>query len=142
PRVPGEKVDCGFPRVLGSPDPALRKGAPGKSSGRRTLLAEWIASPANPLTARVMANRLWQHHFGRAIVPTSNDFGKLGEPPTHPELLDWLASELVARGWKLKEMHRLLMTSAAYRRSSEDVPPALAKDPQNDLYWQIGRASW
>jgi mono/diheme cytochrome c family protein len=137
PRVPGEKVEPGFLRVLGFPDPDLSKAARGKSSGRRTALAGWITSPANPLTSRVMANRLWQHHFGRGIVPTSNDFGKLGEMPSHPELLDWLAAELVARGWKLKELHRLLMTSAAYRRSSGDDAAALAKDPQNDLFWRF-----
>jgi len=132
PRVPGEKVECGFPRVLGFPDPAPRRA--GRSSGRRTALADWIAGPANPLTARVMANRLWQHHFGRGIVPTSSDFGKLGEPPTHPELLDWLAAEFVARGWKIKEMHRLLMTSSAYRMSSACDAAAAAKDPSNLLF--------
>jgi hypothetical protein len=137
PRVPGEKVEPGFPRVLGFPEPALPKAGPGRSSGRRTVLADWIASPANPLTARVMANRLWQHHFGRALVPTSNDFGKLGELPTHPDLLDWLAGEFVARGWKIKDMHRLLMTSSAYRMSSKDDPAAAAKDPSNELFWRF-----
>jgi hypothetical protein len=137
PRVPGDKVEPGFPRVLGFPEPVLPKAGPGRSSGRRTILADWIASAANPLTARVMANRLWQHHFGRALVPTSNDFGKLGELPTHPELLDWLATELVARGWKIKDMHRLLMTSSAYRMSSKDDPEAVVKDPSNELFWRF-----
>ncbi|HEX7901004.1 MAG TPA: PSD1 and planctomycete cytochrome C domain-containing protein [Planctomycetota bacterium] len=136
PRVEGEKVEPGFPVVLGFPDPDLSKTKKGQSSGRRTVLAEWIANPANPLTSRVMANRLWQHHFGRAIVPTSSDFGRLGEAPTHPELLDWLASELVARRWKLKDMHRLLMTSNAYRAASADDRSALAKDPANELFWR------
>ncbi len=137
PRVQGEKVEPGYPAVLGVPDPDLSKAAKGKSSGRRSILADWIASPSNPLTSRVLANRLWQHHFGRGIAPTSSDFGRLGEPPTHPELLDWLASEVVARGWKLKDLHRLLMTSNAYRASSKDDPAALAKDPSNDLFWRF-----
>ena len=136
PRVQGDKVEPGFPVVLGFPDPDLSKAQKGRSSGRRTVLAAWIANAANPLTSRVMANRLWQHHFGRAIVPTSSDFGRLGEAPTHPELLDWLASELVARGWKLKDMHRLLMTSNAYRAASTDDRAALAKDPANELFWR------
>jgi hypothetical protein len=84
----------------------------------------------------VMANRLWQYHFGRGIVPTSSDFGKLGEAPTHPELLDWLASEL-ARDWKLKRMHRLIMLSSAYRMSSKGSPLALAKDADNTLFWRF-----
>jgi hypothetical protein len=133
PHVPGQKVGPGFLRVLGFPDPAIvARGR--ETTGRRTALAEWIVSPANPLTSRVLANRLWQHHFGRGIVPTPNDFGKLGETPTNPELLDWLASEVVARGWKLKEMHRLLMTSSAYRMSSKADAATLAKDPSNVLF--------
>ncbi len=137
PRVLGEKVEPGYPAVLGVPDPDLSKAAKGKSSGRRSLLADWIVNPSNPLTSRVLANRLWQHHFGRGIAPTSSDFGRLGEPPTHPELLDWLASEVVARGWKLKDLHRLLMTSNAYRASSRDEAAALAKDPANELFWRF-----
>ncbi|QDT39247.1 PSD1 and planctomycete cytochrome C domain-containing protein [Stratiformator vulcanicus] len=92
-----------------------------ESSGRRTALAAWITDPNNPLPARVMVNRLWQQHFGRGLAASTSDFGKLGEPPTHPELLDWLAGEFIARGWSLKEMHRLMMTSATYRRSSVPV---------------------
>src|SRR5262249_60539560 len=104
-----------------------------KTSGRRRVLADWIASPDNPLTARVMVNRIWQHHFGRGLVRSPSDFGYRGAPPTHPELLDWLASEFVARGWKLKAMHRLILTSQAFRMSS-DIDPALrTKDPENDL---------
>ncbi len=100
-----------MPEVLGFPAPAIPKPDKGaKSSGRRTVLADWIASKDNPRTARVMANRLWQYHFGRGIVPTPNDFGKLGEPPTHPELLDWLAAEFVDGGWQVKRMHRLIVT--------------------------------
>jgi hypothetical protein len=107
------------------------------SSGKRRALAEWLTSKDNPLPARVMANRLWQHHFGRGIVPTTNDFGKLGEPPTHPELLDWLASEFVQGGWTMKRMHQLIMTSNAYRMSSRGDPKALAIDGGNSLMWRF-----
>jgi hypothetical protein len=138
PHNPGAKVEPGFPTVLGFVPPTLPKPAPGaKSSGRRTLLANWIASPDNPLTARVFANRLWQHHFGRGIVPTPNDFGKLGEPPTHPELLDWLADEFVKGGWHIKPMHRLMMTSNAYQMSSKADDAGLRLDPANTLFWRF-----
>ncbi len=134
----GAKVEPGFPAVLGFADPKLPAPGPkARSSGRRTVLAEWIASRDNPATARVMANRLWQHHFGRGIVPTPNDFGKFGEKPTHPELLDWLAAELAEGGWKLKRMHRLIMTSSAYRMSSRGDEKALRADPANDLFWRF-----
>jgi hypothetical protein len=126
-------VQPGFPHVLAFPDPAFGP----TTAGRRLTLANWITSPANPLTARVMVNRLWQYHFGRGIVPTPNDFGKLGQPPTHPELLDWLATEFVARGWDIKAMHKLLMLSSAYQMSSADDAASLAKDPQNELFWRF-----
>jgi len=84
----------------------------------RAALADWIASPKNPLTARVMVNRIWQHHFGRGLVATPSDFGTHGAKPTHPELLDWLASEFIAHGWSVKQMHRVMMTSETYRQSS------------------------
>ena len=93
--------------------------ANGRTSGRRRALAEWLVSKDNPLTARVMVNRIWHHHFGRGIVATLDNFGKMGEPPTHPELLDWLALEFMDRGWSIKQMHRLLMTSEAYKMSSQ-----------------------
>jgi hypothetical protein len=96
-----------------------------------------MASPENPLTARVMVNRLWQHHFGRGIVRSPNDFGLQGDKPTHPELLDWLASEFLANGWRLKDLHRLMVTSATYRMSSAAEPEALAADPRNDLFWRF-----
>ena len=92
--------------------------ADGRTSGRRRALAEWLASPQNPLTARVIVNRIWQQHFGRGIVATLDNFGKMGEPPTHPELLDWLAVEFMNRGWSIKQMHRLMMTSEAYQMAS------------------------
>ncbi len=137
PHAPGAKVEPAFPTVLGFDEPTIPKPEPGaRSSGRRSGLADWIASPGNPLTARVMANRIWQYHFGRGIVPTPNDFGKLGEAPTHPELLDWLASELVAGGWTMKRMHQLIMTSNTYRMSAQANDRALRIDPANTLYWR------
>src|SRR5260370_37173946 len=92
-----------------------------KSSFRRKAFAEWVTSPGNPLTARVMVNRIWQHHFGEGIVRTPSNFGKTGEPPSHPELLDWLAMEFVSKGWSVKAMHRLMMTSDAYQMASDDI---------------------
>ncbi len=151
----GEKVTPGYPSILGFPDPPTPPTPPtppatsstaapprpidtrpdsAETSGRRLTLARWIASPENPLTARVMANRLWQHHFGRGIVRTPNDFGRLGEAPTHPELLDWLASEFTARQWSIKSMHRLIMTSSAYRMSSRGDARAIEADPENNLF--------
>jgi hypothetical protein len=100
----------------------------------RAALADWLASPANPLTARVMVNRIWQHHFGRGIAPTPGDFGTRGQPPTHPELLDWLAGEFVARGWSLKAMHKLILLSAAYQQSSEIPARTLQRDPENKFF--------
>jgi hypothetical protein len=117
---PGEEVQPGFPIAL-LPDnrPTAAKIVPPRegTSGRRSALARWVASPDNALTARVMVNRLWQHHFGRGLVATPNDFGIRGEEPTHPELLDWLAKEFVRSGWSIKHMHRLMLTSATYRQS-------------------------
>ena len=109
------------------------------SSFRRRGYAEWLVSPENPLTARVMVNRLWQHHFGEGIVRTPSNFGKMGEPPSHPELLDWLATEFVAKGWSLKAMHRLMLTSAAYQMSTVDIPANVAIDPENRLFWRMPR---
>src|SRR4051812_13620671 len=109
----------------------------GSSTGRRRALARWLTRPDNPLTARVIVNRLWQNHFGRGIVATPSDFGVRGEAPTHPELLDWLATELIAGGWKLKPIHRLMVTSAAYRQASSGLPEfakkQAAEDPENSL---------
>jgi hypothetical protein len=138
PHVPGERVEPAFLTVLGtgSPDiPSPPSGA--RTCGRRRVLADWIAAPDNPLVPRVMANRLWQHHFGRGIVRSPNNFGLQGDRPTHPELLDWLAAELVARGFRLKPLHRLIMTSSAYRMSSRPNPEALARDPLNERFWRF-----
>jgi hypothetical protein len=133
----GAKVEPGFPEVLGFPDPKIPDPPAGaKSSGRRTALANWLTSKDNPVPARVMANRLWQHHFGRGIVASSNDFGQFGTPPTHPELLDWLAKELQDGGWKLKRVHKLILMSNTYRQSSGGRRAALAVDPENHLWWR------
>jgi hypothetical protein len=103
------------------------------TSGRRLSYARWLASPEHPLVARVLANRFWTHHFGRGIVNTPGDFGINGDRPTHPELLDWLASDFVAGGWRLKRFHRLLVTSTVYRQSSRN-DSAMEADPDNRLY--------
>lgn len=138
PQTHGDQVEPGFPSVLTAINlPAPKVAPPGKearTSGRRRVLADWIADPKNPLTARVMVNRVWQHHFGRGIVRSSSNFGYMGSPPTHPELLDWLASEFAAGGWKLKPLHRLILTSNTFRMSSQADPAIVAKDPENDLF--------
>jgi hypothetical protein len=135
---PKEKVGA---RPLGV---LLPDGAPERSElpeNPRTKLAEWVIDPANPLTARVMANRMWYWYFGRGIVGTPNDFGKMGMRPTHPELLDWMANQLVAGGWKLKAMHRLLLQSSTWKQAydSPQFAEASAKDPENKLLWHWQR---
>ena len=136
--TPTIEVQPAFPQVISPEKPQLPARAPdSKTTGRRGVLADWIANPNNPLTARVMVNRLWQHHFGRGIVPTPNDFGRTGMKPTHPELLDWLASEFIRNGWSIKHMHRTIMLSATYRQSAQaDNPPGLAADQGNSLLWR------
>jgi hypothetical protein len=133
---PDEEVHPGFPIILVADHHAVsaRITARSNSTGRRTALANWVASPENSLTARVLVNRLWQHHFGRGLVRTASDFGIRGERPTHPELLDWLAIEFVARGWNLKAMHKLMLLSATYQQSAQPARGALARDPDNHLY--------
>ncbi len=133
PANKGDKVEPAFLQVLDPPAPAIVAPPAAKSSGRRLALADWIASEDNRLTARVMVNRVWQHHFGRGIVRSPNNFGVQGDTPTHPELLDWLASEFVEKGWRLKALHRLILTSNTYRMSSRPGAAALKADPQNDL---------
>ncbi len=130
----GEKVEPGFPSCIDERSAHVPEVASdAKSSGRRKYLAEWITSPENPLTARVMMNRIWQHHFGRGIVSTTSDFGELGQRPTHPELLDWLANDFIASGWSIKEMHRRLMSSSAYQMSSVPSEEAAVRDADNFL---------
>lgn len=139
---PGPAVEPGFIAALdnGVEKPAVISApAKGNTTGRRTALANWIASPENPLTARVMVNRLWQHHFGEGIVRTPSDFGRNGDKPSHPELLDWMARTFIAEGWSLKKMHRLMLTSATYRQSITKNAQAASKDPANRLLWRMNR---
>ena len=164
--TPGDKVDAGFPICAGGGSATLAAPLPdAKSTGRRLALANWLTSPQNPLTARVIVNRIWQHHFGRGLVRTPNDFGLQGAAPTHPELLNWLASNFIAEeekekrrrgeeerkqtssfipypssfacGWSFKKLHKLILMSNAYKQSSRVNPTALARDPQNDLFWRF-----
>ncbi len=128
PAKPGEVVRRHFLTVLG----AAELPPDDKSSGRLRL-ADWILDKSNPLPARVMANRIWQQHFGKGLVATPNDFGKQGKPPTHPELLDWLASRFIADGWSVKKLHRVIMLSHAYRLAGTRDADALAKDANNAL---------
>lgn len=138
PHAPGEGVSPHFPAIFREPAPSIGRAPEGaRSAGRRRVLADWIASPRNMLTARVIVNRVWQHHFGRGIVRSASNFGELGTPPTHPELLDWLALWLIDHNWQLKPLHRLIMTSSAYRMSSAGNEQAFAADPTNDLYWRF-----
>jgi len=135
----GSSMKPGFVTVITEGSPAAeRTPTGGKTSGRRRALAEWLSSPDHPLTARVMANRIWHHHFGRGIVATLDNFGKTGEKPTHPELLDWLAVEFRERGWSFKAMHRLIMMSETYRMSSSFAGETnLAKDAANQYLWRF-----
>jgi hypothetical protein len=123
---PGEKVDPGTPAVL----PPLGK-PPSEGTPNRLDLARWLVRPGHPLTARVLVNRVWGQYFGVGLVETENDFGTRGTPPSHPELLDWLATEFVRQHWSLKALHRLIVTSATYRQSSEIRPDLEAVDPRN-----------
>jgi cytochrome c553 len=139
PRSPGAEVRPGVLSVLLRSDevgvPALDESAPAR--GRRLRLARWLTAPDNPLTARVLVNRLWHHHFGRGLVATPSDFGHTGSPPSDPELLDWLACELIRGGWSIKRMHRLILNSATYRQSSRAADAAAAAtDPENVLLWR------
>lgn len=130
----GEPVPRGFLAVLGGQQvPNDEKG-----SGRLQL-AQWLTDPANPLTARVMVNRIWQRHFGKGLVQTPSDFGTRGRAPTHPELLDYLALKFVASGWSTKTMHKLIMMSRAYQQASADNPANATIDPANELLWKYSR---
>jgi mono/diheme cytochrome c family protein len=135
-RQKGEAVSPGFLSSLSSL-PSLPAPVTEASTGRRLRLSQWLTHPEHPLTARVAANRVWQYHFGRGLVGTASDFGVNGERPSHPELLDWLATEFVARGWSMKSMHRLIMTSSAYGQSSRWDAAAAKADPENRLLWRF-----
>ncbi|MCB1206618.1 MAG: PSD1 domain-containing protein [Verrucomicrobiae bacterium] len=139
-------VEAGFLQVLmpaGADDSRWRKEPPAgwtRTSFRRASLAAWMTDPeegAGHLLARVIVNRVWQHHFGRGLVATPNDFGFQGERPTHPELLDWLAADFIANGWSLKRLHKQLMMTAAYRQSTAHDPGDAARDPENRFLWRF-----
>jgi hypothetical protein len=141
---PGPEVGPGVPRALAAPRSFVwsRSSPDADSSGRRLALAKWLTQGDHPLTARVMVNRIWLLHFGEGIVSTPDNFGTTGAAPSHPELLDWLATEFVARGWSIKAMHRLILNSTAYRQASRIDPAAPAhaqgkrNDPENRLLWR------
>lgn len=131
-RQPRQEVVPGFLSVLDPNPAAIRRPDHGRTTGRRLALADWIASPANPLTARVCVNRVWQQHFGRGLVATPNDFGLAGARPTHPELLDWLADRFVRDGWSMKALHRQVVTSATYRQMSSAEPFLPRSSPSSE----------
>jgi hypothetical protein len=133
PMQPKEEVTPGAIATIGQ-SLDLAKITP--EHERRAKLAAWITDPSNPLTARVIVNRLWHYHFGRGVVSTPSDFGNMGAKPTHPELLDWLATELVAQGWKLKSIHRLILLSETYQQSSTPRADAMQRDAQTTLLWR------
>ena len=135
PTEPGEELEPGVPAVLvQEPLPPLVSLK--QSSGRRLWLARWMTHPSNPLAARVMVNRVWQWHFGDGLVASENDFGVVGQRPSHPELLDYLATEFIQSGWSLKQLHRLMVTSKTYQASSEWNAQAATVDPENALLWR------
>jgi uncharacterized protein DUF1549/uncharacterized protein DUF1553/cytochrome c len=143
--IPGDRkqqpIEPGFLSAL-DPTPARVEPSPSapRSTGRRLALARWLSRPDNPLSTRVIVNRIWQYHFGRGLVGTSGDFGRLGETPSHPELLDWLAGEFVVRGWRWKPIHRMILMSATYRqsarRSQSELVAAQRVDPDDRLLWK------
>lgn len=134
PNRPGDAVSRRFLALLSGPD-----RQPFQHGSGRLELAQDIASPTNPLTARVLVNRVWLHHFGQAIVPTTSDFGMRSDPPSNPKLLDYLAWRFVHDGWSIKKLQRLILLSSVYRESSEDVPKDRARDPENRLCWRMNR---
>ncbi|WP_425613800.1 DUF1553 domain-containing protein [Anatilimnocola sp. NA78] len=137
PQKKGEPVSPASLEVLAKLPSAFQLTTPPDEGARRLALAKWLTAADNPLTARVLANRVWQYHFGRGLVDTPSDFGYLGSRPSHPELLDWLAIQLQSGGWQLKPLHRLLMTSQAYRQSGEFRESAATKDAESRLLWRF-----
>lgn len=136
PKKRESEVAPGYLTVLGGAPPEIPMVP--HSTGRRTALGRWLTSPENPLTSRVIVNRIWQYHFGRGLVGTSSDFGRLGDKPSHPELLDWLARRFVSDGWSFKKMHRLILLSATYQQSARNpsAQSARQKDPENRWLWR------
>ncbi len=136
---PAEVVQPGIPQVLDNPDKPFQfpeVKPEWHHMGRRLALAEWLTQPDHPLTARVIVNRIWQYHFGEAIVRTPDDFGSQGDKPTHPELLDWMATGFVEHGWSFKWLQKQIMLSSAYRQSSAEDPAKLAADAENKYIWR------
>lgn len=142
PLTPGPLVDPGVFSAFETPLPFqwTEPGGEAKTSGRRLAFARWLTQPGHPLAARVMVNRIWMHHFGTGIVATPDDFGVSGSPPSHPELLDWLATEFVRSGWSIKHLHRLILTSSTWRQrsrvSAEHRAACENVDPGNRLLWR------
>jgi hypothetical protein len=136
---PTEEVEPGFLSILNPAATPILPPPQLHSTGRRTALARLLTDPENPLVARVMVNRVWQHHFGKGIAASSSDFGFKGEKPTHPELIDWLATDFVKDGWSLKKLHKLIMLSATYQQSSQFRADAAQTDPENRLLWRYPR---
>jgi len=137
--APLAEVQPGFLTILDPNPPSIVPPEGVNSTGRRSALAKWLANPANPLTARVMVNRIWQYHFGRGVTASSSDFGVMGDRPTNPQLLDYLAATFVENGWSIKKMHRLIMLSNAYQQSSAYREEAAQIDPDNKLGWRFDR---
>lgn len=137
--APLDPLEPAFPAAIDSTQPDIKPPAGLNSTGRRSALARWLSSPENPLTARVIVNRIWQYHFGTGLVGTASDFGRAGEKPSHPELLDWLSAEFIKQGWSLKWLHRTIMSSQAYQRSSAWSREAAEVDPANRLLWRHSR---
>jgi hypothetical protein len=135
PEQPGPALEPGLPAVL-APEQRDQPRPTARSTGRRLWLAHWLTRGENPLVARVIVNRLWQFHFGRGLVASSNDLGVMGDAPTHPELLDWLAAEAMDLGWRLKPLHRLIALSATYAQSSASQVEAAGIDPENTMLWR------
>jgi len=137
--APGDEVQPGFLSILDPSDAKITPPAGVSSTGRRSALAEWLTDPSNPLPARVMVNRIWHYHFGRGIVATPGDLGVMGSRPTHPELLDYLASYFVDNGWSMKKVHRLILLSNAYQEASDFDAKIAEADPDNKLLWRYPR---
>jgi hypothetical protein len=137
--APGDEVQPGFLSILDPSDAKITPPAGVNSTGRRTALAAWLTDPSNPLPARVMVNRIWHYHFGRGIVATPGDLGVMGSRPTHPELLDYLASYFVDNGWSMKKVHRLILLSNAYQEASDFDAKIAEADPDNKLLWRYPR---
>jgi hypothetical protein len=135
----GEEVQPGFLSILDASAPKITPPAGMNSTGRRSALAAWLSDPKNPLTARVMVNRIWHYHFGQGIVATPGDFGRMGARPTHPELLDYLATYFVENGWSIKKVHKLIVNSSVYQLSSEHQAKAAEADADNKFYWRYER---